>query len=205
MALYNKDLALNAGAQRPPLASQEQPMEQPMEVDMAGSSQRMEEDLAKFVDKGTILIHSPETRDQILVILKHGNSIEDIAEALVFTVQRLDAISRKAGIEINDQVKLKGAEDLINQIIEVGETANLFKITDEQRTLAYSLGLQNYLNEEISTGRIDKQKLSQEILQAVEQLPEDKRQDLDSQLKGINQTAEAYKRQQPQAQSNTNV
>ena len=93
----------------------------------------------------------------------------------------------------------------INQIIEVGETANLFKITDEQRTLAYSLGLQNYLNEEISTGRIDKQKLSQEILQAVEQLPEDKRQDLDSQLKGINQTAEAYKRQQPQAQSNTNV
>ena len=180
-------------------------MEQPMEVDMAGSSQRMEEDLAKFVDKGTILIHSPETRDQILVILKHGNSIEDIAEALVFTVQRLDAISRKAGIEINDQVKLKGAEDLINQIIEVGETANLFKITDEQRTLAYSLGLQNYLNEEISTGRIDKQKLSQEILQAVEQLPEDKRQDLDSQLKGINQTAEAYKRQQPQAQSNTNV
>ncbi|MEA1992214.1 MAG: hypothetical protein U9N58_08485 [Thermodesulfobacteriota bacterium] len=153
----------------------------------------MEEDLDKFITKGTMLIHSPETRNQILSLLQGRNPVESVASALVITVKKLDEVSRREGLEVNDSVKLKGSEELISQIIEVGKAADTLKdFDDDKKELAYSLGVQEYIKGEIQAGRINKQALAEEIKTAMEELPEESRKELDTQLKRINKTSELY-------------
>lgn len=156
-----------------------------MEQKKGGQQQlppKIQEQLEKFVVKGTRLLHDPKTRPQILQMLQSKEPIEATADATIMIVQRLDNMSRKAGIEIEDTVRALGGSALLDQVVEIGETAGIFKMTPEQKQLALSYGVQQYMNGEIQAGRVDPQKLAGDLTQAVKQMPPEMVQQMDAQL-----------------------
>lgn len=153
------------------------------------SEDALQRDKEQIVDKGTILLHSPETRDQVMQMISSGDPVDGVAKASVMTIQRLDEVARKAGKETSDTAKLAASIELMEQIIEIGETAKVFKFSDEQRKYAMALGIQNYMKAEIQAGRIDPQELAKGMNSEIEALPEDQKGKIDTEMKGMNKLA----------------
>lgn len=154
------------------------------------AEQKLLVDTKKFVIKGTKLINSPQSRDQIIASLKTGNPLESVANTTVSIVQRLDEASRQAGDEVNDLVRIQGAHELLNQIADIGVASGAFnKLSQEQITTSFSVAVQNYIKTEIQAGRIDPKALEAEVTKNIKNMPPDEQQVLQNQISTINQTA----------------
>jgi hypothetical protein len=153
--------------------------------------QKIQEDSMKFVNKGTMMIHSEQSRDQILEMIGSGqNPLESVADATVMVVQRVDEAARQAGEEVHDMVKLQAAIDLTEQIAEVGAASGKIpELSPEQLNTSLSVGIQKFLQGEIEAGRIDPEGLKAELTQGIKQMPREQQLGLHKELQGINQTA----------------
>lgn len=149
-------------------------------------------DLKQYVDKGTMLIHSPETRDPVLKMLEGPDPVQKVADATVMIMQRLDAAGRSAGIEVQDAIKIIGAHQLVDQIVEVGEAARKFKLDQDLTHLALSVTIQDYIKIEVSAKRIDPRKLKVALAAEIRQLPPAKRKEVQQSQARIQQIARKY-------------
>ena len=144
----------------------------------------------EIVAKGTKYIHSPERRGAIIDILGKTRPEEGIAQAAMLVMNLVDKEGRDAGVDFGDAERIIGGIQLVDQLVELGEMAKVFKpFTDAQRQLAFSLTVQHYLSNEIASGRIDPKKLQDDTEQAISSMPPDQRTKISDQVQGINKTA----------------
>ncbi|MFA5323822.1 MAG: hypothetical protein WC373_14215 [Smithella sp.] len=152
-------------------------------------SNNMKADYVQYVAKGMILLHSAETRDAILQLLKGKNPVQMVANATVVIIQKLDSVTRNAGQEIQDVVKLFAAHEFVKQIAEIAEAARLFKLDDAHQELALSVAVQNYVRSEISAGRIDPVRLEAQVAKETRAMPIDQRKEMMQSIARIQKTA----------------
>jgi len=160
----------------------------------AKNAPKMKADLNQFVSKGMQLLHSEDTRDQVVSVLRSSsNPAQGVSDALVPIVQRIDSASRAAGQEVHDAVKLLGAIELVGQIIEIGELSKaLPKMSDEDKNTALAVSIQDYMKGEIDAGRVDPKVLQQQLSQGMNQLSEDQKIQIGDSMKSIHETAMSY-------------
>lgn len=126
------------------------------------SQQTLNNDLHQYIAKGLQIISSPDTRDSIVTILKNGDPVSALANALVIVVQKLDMASRKKGVEVADFVKLLGATELLKALTNVMKNAGIADLDKKHQALAMALAMQNYQRAEIAAGRTNPAKLEQQ-------------------------------------------
>lgn len=142
----------------------------------------LKEEIERFVVKGSKLIHSPDTRDEVVSMLQVKEPIEAVVDVTVGIVQRIDQLSRNEEIELNDVTRAIGGSKIADEVIEVGEASGIFKLDDNQRQLVYAAGTQKYIQGEIEAGRMDPEKLKQSLTKAAQSLPPEMIAQLDQQL-----------------------
>lgn len=146
----------------------------------------------RYVTKAIKLIHSPETRESVLKMLKGPNPVQRTADVVVGVMQRIDAAARKEGIEIHDSVKVMGANEILNLVIELGEAAKLIDLSKDLKELALSTAVQDYVKAEISAKRINQKALLVAIQRDIRSMPPKERKEIQKAQLRIQQTARKY-------------
>ena len=146
----------------------------------------------QYVTKATVLIHAPETRDSILNMIGGADPVQSIANASVMVMQRLDLAARNAGIELQDTVRIFGANQVVHMIAEVGDAAGKFKLPERLLELALSVATQDYVKGEIAAHRIDPKKLGIALQNDMRQLPPNQRKQIQLSQIRIKETAMKY-------------
>jgi hypothetical protein len=117
-------------------------------------------DTHRIVTRGLELIHVPQTRDQVINALKTSpNPVQGVADQTVALIQRIDSLSRQEGKEINMEAKLFGGKELVDEIAELSEAAGAGALDDDDKDLATTVAVQDYLKGEIKAGRVDPEEL----------------------------------------------
>lgn len=116
-------------------------------------------DFQQFIAQGVKLLHAPETRGGMIDRLRKGNPIQAIAEVTLAIVQKLEQVA-----EVSDIVKLDGANVLMKEVSELATAAGVKELTDEEKSLAFSLAMEMYVMQGMKSG-----KLKPEDMQAVVQ------------------------------------
>ena len=149
-------------------------------------------DLEQYVSKATILVHSPETTASVQQILTNDDPVQRVSDASVMVMQAIDSSSRKAGIEIQDSVKVVGCKEIVELVIELGEAASKFKLTPELHELALSVTVQDYVKSEMDAGRIHGQKLKVALDAEIRQMPPKYRKEAQQSMQRIPMIARKY-------------
>lgn len=144
----------------------------------------------QIVNKGNRILHSPDTSDHIVEMLKTGGRPEEsVAKVMLYVFSIVDNAARQAGQEIDDQDRIVALAQLVKMAAELAKAAGLFTLNEKQMQLAISLSIQMYLKQEIAAGRIDPQKLQADLQKGIAAMPPDKQKELNQSVLSINQTA----------------
>lgn len=125
-----------------------------------------------FVANGINIIHEQATADAIINQVKSNpDPIDAIAKATLDVVVRLEESAASNGIQLEDSVKIAGANQLMGEIINLTEVSGGNKLADEQKYQAFSLAVSMYLDGAIKSGKMTKEQLVQ-MGQEAQQTPE---------------------------------
>lgn len=147
---------------------------------------KLQADSDKFTAKGTKLIHSRETRADVREALRGGRPVEKIGANTAEIVRRIDQASRQSGVETHDLVKMNAGLDIVRQLAEIGElSGNTPKLSEDEIMTAYSIAVNNYLAGEINDGRIDPDKLRQDMAASFQNYTPEQNQQVEEQIQKI--------------------
>jgi hypothetical protein len=163
-----------------------------MKMQIVPSKADFMHDYNQYVDKATILIHAPETRDSVIAMLDGPDPVQQVANATLLVTQRLDMAARQSGIEVEDGVKMYGANQIVRLICEVAAAAGKFNLPEPLIKLAFTVACQDYINGEIAAGRINRQQLRVQVLADIRQMPPKLRKQVQQAPAEIQQTARLY-------------
>jgi len=149
-------------------------------------------DFEQYVAKAMTLIHAKETRDSVVSMLEGDNPVQRVANATVMIMQRLDAAARDAGVEVQDSIKVFGANEIISMVAEVAEASGKAKLDERLLELALSVAVQDYVKAEIAAKRINAQQLKVAIEADLRKLPPKQRKEIQQSQIRIQQTARQY-------------
>lgn len=149
-------------------------------------------DYDNYINKATMLVHSPDTSPAIQNLLTGPDPVQKVADATVMVMQRLDSAARQAGVEVQDSVKIFGANAIVRLIVELGEAAGKFKLDESLIELALSVSVQDYVKGEISAHRIDPQKLNVAMQADIRKLPPKQRKEIQLSQQRVMVTARKY-------------
>lgn len=151
-------------------------------------------DSHRLVTRGMEIIHSPQAKDKIVSDIKSSpNTVEGIAGQVKAVIQRVDSIARKEGKEINAMAQLSGGMELVNEMADLTESVTGEKVNGDDRELAFTVSVQDYLKDEIAAGRADPAELQAGVQQAMEGLDPEQFEAANNQMLKLNSTAEKVK------------
>lgn len=156
------------------------------------SSADIKSDYEKYVNRATMLIHSPETTSSVQKMLTGDDPVQRIAKVTVMIMQRIDAASRTAKQEVHDTIKVLAAVEVVNIIVELGQAAKLFKVGKKLTELAVSVAVQDYIKSEAAERRIMPQKLKAQMDVEIRKMPPKEQQDIRKSMQRVQQTAREY-------------
>jgi len=113
----------------------------------------------EFVLNGMRILHGPETRDMVLERLSQGEPSDAVADVAMMALEKMEQSAEGQGKPIDDLTKFMGGNDLIGEIIYVGESAGIFKMDEEERSLALTKVISRVMERDIQAGKIDPQEL----------------------------------------------
>jgi BMFP domain-containing protein YqiC len=150
-------------------------------------SEADQKDANNYIVHAIKSIHS-EAREDILKGLSMGEPIESLADMTVNVLSRLDTSARENGREPSDSVKTAVATVIMGELNNLAKVAGVFDLSPEEQQASFSVAVQKYIDGEAEAGRIDKNKLATEATQSISRMPPEAREEIDTQLKNINQT-----------------
>jgi len=157
------------------------------------SQNTMKTDEAIYKAKGLELLNSDQTQGEFMTVLKTGDPVTALVNALLLVLQKLDAAQRASGTDVADAVKLLGAEEFFNDLVSKAKAARIFTLDQAHLEMAFSIAVQDYIKGEVAAGRIDPAKLMQQMQQSMAKLPPAQRQEITTAMQRIQKTAQNYK------------
>ena len=151
----------------------------------------IQNDYRSVLAKGMKLIHGKDTRENLLRAISTDNPVDSVANITVTIMARIGQALRQARKTVSDEVKAIAANNLMGQILEVGEASGTVQLDDDEKELAFSLAINKYMDGEIKAGRMDPKILAEETGRSVANMDEAQRKQIDEQLNRINDTAMA--------------
>jgi hypothetical protein len=118
------------------------------------------------------LTHSKETRDQVMELLQSGDPIQAVPATANMIYQQLEGMSKKA-VEVDNEVKLTAMSVLVSDLLDLGTSAGVFQISEEQVGPILEASIQQYIQRGIEEGTIDPVELQAQVEQL---MPPEQRQ-----------------------------
>lgn len=113
-----------------------------------------------YVGNGLILIHDKGSRNNIINMLKRGKPVDAVAETTLQVMARVDASAESQGMRVPDEVKLHGGNEIMGEIIMIGEAAKAIpKMKDEEREAAFRIAVGRYMQSAYRQGKISSRDL----------------------------------------------
>lgn len=129
------------------------------------------QELEMFVISAQKLIHSPQSRDQILGRIGVGQKgpIDDISDTALLVVDRVESqLAKDLGKPVDDFVKLQGANSVVGDLIAVAEASKKVpKLSEDEKAVAYAHAVQKYTDRMIQRGEITREELQKYAQEAV--------------------------------------
>lgn len=125
-----------------------------------------------WVQNGMNVMYDEKAMPQLLETIRgDGSPVEGLATALSTLVMRLEDSAEKSGQQISGDVKLHGAQELLEQMVELAEEAGIHEFTPEEMESAFYLALDTYRSTRQEQGKLPVEELSQDMneLAAAEQ------------------------------------
>tara|TARA_Y100000310_G_scaffold315824_1_gene366857 strand:- start:3318 stop:4037 length:720 start_codon:yes stop_codon:yes gene_type:complete len=117
----------------------------------------------QFVGNGMKLIFAEGARDQIAERIRQSDPIEGLAAATVMVVKRLSESAEAKGTQIPNDVLLHGGLEIMGNIAELAEAANVHKYSEDDIEQAMYQALDQYGTQELESGRLDKEGIAQDF------------------------------------------
>lgn len=124
--------------------------------------------IKQYLDRATILLHSPKTTGALQKKLAQKNPVMQVAGVTVILMRRIDDASRAKGKEVSDQVRSICVPVIIGLVCELGEAARLFNLTPEFKQLAMTVAIREYFSGEIKAGRVDPAVLKKALISSMQ-------------------------------------
>ena len=122
---------------------------------ITGKVQQPSAQVNEYVSNGMKVIHSPETRDNIVNQLKTGDDpAMALAQTTVNVLNQLDTTSTQAGANVAPETVLQGASPLMEQIMEIGEASGAIQLNEDQVKQAAGMAVSLYIKKGMETGKI---------------------------------------------------
>lgn len=136
----------------------------PDEDGMENASEEEQAQYDQFVSNGAKLIYSPEIRKTVQKNLSGaGNPIEGLANTLVMIVTRLDQSAQENSIEVSGDVKMHGAMELLDLLIEYAEESRIAQIDEKMAEQALYLAFDMYRAQLEASGGIDQASMEEDM------------------------------------------
>jgi len=120
--------------------------------------------LDAYTDNATLIIYGEKTQESILQELQSGSHpIESVALTANHVHRLLADGLAKTGEQMTDQTIFLGGTHVVSELINLGETAGLFEMSNAERMDALQYTIQLYFEEGLKNGTIDPVALQKEI------------------------------------------
>lgn len=167
MAGLMREQAPPPGEEMPPEAPEGEEMAEGEEESNVPPEEQQQYD--QFVANGMNIIYSDEAMPQLLETLKgDGNPVEGLANALVAVVSRLDDSAKGAGLDVEGDIKMHGGKELMDQLVELAETAGVHEYTPDEVESAFFMALDLYRENQMQQGTLPTEELSQDMSELVQ-------------------------------------
>jgi len=135
------------GVQQPGRPPSEQTPEQQMRI---GEPKKANPDKQRlydmYVGNAFNIIHGEQSRDTIIKMLKRGKPVDAVADTTLMVMKKLDATAQAQGVNVSDDVRLHGGNEIMGELIMVGEASGAFKqMKPEEREAAFRIAVGKYL------------------------------------------------------------
>ena len=183
-----------------PLIPQQQPQQTapaapgPQAKLNASSPDKLKQDFAQYVSKATTMINSPQTRAQTLTMLKGSDPCKQVSQAAVIVMQQVDALSRRANIEVRDDIKFVATYVIIEQLAQMASAAGLYKLDKDYCLLAMSMAVQNYIKAEVAAHRVDAKQVAVQMQIAQREMPPEQKKAMADATRRMPEIAKRYQK-----------
>lgn len=127
-------------------------------------SPEQEAQISNYVDNAKILIHKAPGNDRIIHELKRiKNPQAAVAATAVLVHELLTKQMNDNQKQFNTVTLFYGSSALVTELIELGEAAGIFKMSEEQKYASLQLAIQHYLGKGLKEGWIDPVGLQKEV------------------------------------------
>lgn len=109
------------------------------------------------------LIHSKDTHKDVLQMLSAAPPEVSIPNAALTINGMAESILTKSGDKTDPNVLLASSQYLVTDLIELGNTAGMFKVDEAMAPQIYQATLQQYIQDGIKRGTIDPVQLQSDI------------------------------------------
>lgn len=181
---------------------QSQAPQQPNQASWLDPSQdkaKVEADAHRLVTRGIQLLNSPGVSDSVVNSLKNSpNIVQGVADQARAIIQRIDAATRKEGVELNAESKIYGGMGIVAEIAEIASASGAGELDEDDKELAFSVSVQDYLKEEIAAGRLDPEELKSGLVKSLQGMSKEDMETANQAMLRINSAAERLKGKQPE-------
>ena len=119
-------------------------------------SPEQRDQLENYIDNMMLLIHKQPAADKIIEGLQR---VKNPQAAIAVTANEVNEMLLRGfqenGKQYNNVTLFYGSYFLVKELIELGEIAGLFKLTEPERFAAYTLAVQHFIGKGIKDGTID--------------------------------------------------
>lgn len=125
---------------------------------------KIKKELAGFKTLLTKLMHSKQTRDNTMEMLKSGPPQISVPQAALALNQQAEDAMKSRGIKISNDVKLAGSVFLVTDLIELGNAGAEWEgpVDEQEAKLIYQDTLQDYIESGVRKGELDPMELQQQ-------------------------------------------
>lgn len=125
---------------------------------------QLEQEINGYITALSRLLHSKETSGSIMEMLKAGPPEQTIPRAALAVNMQMEQATTKRGKPPSLDILLNAGAFLVNDLVEIGNAAGIFKIeTEEQVAPIVQTTFQMYIEKGLKDGTIDPVELQQRV------------------------------------------
>jgi hypothetical protein len=133
-----------------------------------GATPEQKEQYEEFVSNGMQVIHSEETRNDLVKRVQAGDPTVAVADATLTVIGRLEQTADEQGVKIPYEILMSGGMELLGQVIEVAETVGV-TLNPQQKEQALQMAVQAYMEQGAASGKIPPEDM-EAVMQEAQQL-----------------------------------
>lgn len=115
------------------------------------------------------MLHADKTRDKVIDMMKKSDHpIDGLANVAVKVLQRLEQQANKEKRPMNDFIRTATGTVIVGELLDMAKKSGVMDLDENGQKVALAQTVQEYMKQEISSGRRDPNAMQQQVSQGME-------------------------------------